>query len=520
MNKFRTSCFFTAILLFALTFQARAQWNTVMTTWDGSSYPNATGQQTSSVSAINDDAFVALVIRPSILSRANAFDDVNILKDSCTCNYLVGYGNATDTSGRKDIIDYGTAGTLFSRWVSGFDEIALFRAYKVFATPDSFVYVANNDPDHNILVFKLTKDSVMTTDYRMMTGTADIQGLSVDNNGYVYVCAVTGTTENTEEVKVFKGIKAAGTGWLTTYDDQPVQTIDLPEGVYRGLAASRDGKQLFISNMTDRTVSRYLGTPTTGYVKDTKFSFGLTLADTISTTAYDTLGSIHWDVMKPLGMDYLDGNNILFVTASRWLGFAIKTHNNTSAYTCSKLFMLNPTNGARLDSIDIADYYYVNSDTTGLSRGYTTAINGPNIHIAGYASTYDVSVSPAKNIFTQSMYGWAVEKWVYKGTLPTINLVGVAKISSGVPERWSLAQNYPNPFNPTTNFRFDVGVASQVTLTVYDALGRQLETIVNQTMQPGSYTATWNALPYSSGIYFYKLQAGSFNETKRMVLMK
>jgi hypothetical protein len=145
-------------------------------------------------------------------------------------------------------------------------------------------------------------------------------------------------------------------------------------------------------------------------------------------------------------------------------------------------------------------------------------INGPDVHIAGYASTYDVSVTPAKNMYTQSMFGWAVEKWTYKGTLPTLN--GVAKISSDLPERWSLAQNYPNPFNPTTNFRFDVGVASQVTLTVYDALGRQLETIVNQTMQPGTYSATWNALPYSSGVYFYKLQAGSFNETKRMVLMK
>jgi hypothetical protein len=518
MNKFRTSCFFTVALLLALTFQSKAQWKTVLTTWDGDSYPAATCQQTASVSAINDNAFVALVIRPSILSRANAYDDVNILQDSCTCNYLVGYGNATDTSGRKGFYSYAMATGMYMKWVSGFDEIAMFRAYKVFATPDSFIYVANNDPDHNILVFKMTKDTIVTTDYRMTTGTADIQGLSVDNNGYVYVCAVTGTTANTKEVKVFKGIKAAGTSWLTTYNDQPVQTIDLPVGVYRGLTTSGDGKQIFVSSMTDRSVVRYLGGPTAGYTKDTKFNFQLTIADTISTTAYDTLGSLHWDVMKPLGMDYLDGNNILFVTASRWLGFAIKTHNATSAYTCSKLFMLNPSTGARLDSLDIADYYYVNSDTIALNRSYTTVINGPDVHIAGYASTYDVSVTPAKNMYTQSMFGWAVEKWTYKGTLPTLN--GVAKISSDLPERWSLAQNYPNPFNPTTNFRFDVGVASQVTLTVYDALGRQLETIVNQTMQPGTYSATWNALPYSSGVYFYKLQAGSFNETKRMVLMK
>jgi hypothetical protein len=334
----------------------------------------------------------------------------------------------------------------------------------------------------------------------------------------VYVCAVTGTAANTKEIKIFKGIKATGSTWSTTYDEQPVQSIDLPVGVYRGIAVSRDGKQVFVSCMTDRSVYRYVGSPTTGYTKDPKFTFQLTKADTIPGSAYDTLGATTWDLSKPLGMGYLDANNILFVATARWLGYSIKTHNATSAYTHSKLFMLNGSTGARYDSLDIADYYYVNSDSTGLNRSYTTQICGPVVHIAGYASTYDVSVTDKKNLYTQSMYCWSVEKWVYKGTLKVFS--GVEKISANVPEQWSLAQNYPNPFNPTTSFKFNVGATQHVTLTVYDALGRQLETLVNDTMQPGTYNATWNAAQYSSGVYFYRLQSGSFSETKRMTLVK
>jgi len=501
-------------MLLTLTATTTAQWATQFATQDDT--PNGTGHQTISVGVINDNAFVALVERPGPLVEGNytLYDDVNYTKDSCIGNYLVGYANATDFTGRIDRIPYGSAATLglFSKWVSGFDEVPLYRAYKIFATPDSLVYVANNDPDHNILVFKLTPDSVLSTDYRMITGTDDIMGITVDDNGYVYVCAVSGTTSNTKEIKIYKGIKTVGTAWGTTYDDSPIQTIDLPTGVYRGLTTSGDGTQLFVSSMTDGAVYRYAGGPTKGYTKDPGFSFATTLADTIPGTMYDVAS---WDVGKPLGMAYLKDNNLLFVACSRWLGHLIQTHTLVDAcYSYSKIFVLNPKTGARMDSLDIAQYYY------NLTGSYTTQLFSDTAHAAGYTSTYDVGFSEKKNMFTQSMYSWVVERWHYTGTLPTVIINSVGKLSAGDPERWALAQNYPNPFNPTTSFRFDVGAASNVTLTVYDALGRQLETIVNQTMQPGSYTATWNALPYSSGVYFYKLQAGSFTETKRMVLMK
>jgi hypothetical protein len=102
----------------------------------------------------------------------------------------------------------------------------------------------------------------------------------------------------------------------------------------------------------------------------------------------------------------------------------------------------------------------------------------------------------------------------------TIGPVGIIQISSEIPEKFSLSQNYPNPFNPSTKINFDIAVSGNVKLTVIDMLGREVSTLVNSKMEPGTYTADFNAEGLTSGVYFYRLEKGSFIETKRMVLMK
>lgn len=98
--------------------------------------------------------------------------------------------------------------------------------------------------------------------------------------------------------------------------------------------------------------------------------------------------------------------------------------------------------------------------------------------------------------------------------------VGINQISSNVPERFSLSQNYPNPFNPSTKIAFNVPVKGYVTLKVYDALGQEVATLVNQNLSVGEYAYDFNASVLSSGIYFYTLKGENFVETKKMVLIK
>lgn len=101
-------------------------------------------------------------------------------------------------------------------------------------------------------------------------------------------------------------------------------------------------------------------------------------------------------------------------------------------------------------------------------------------------------------------------------------VVGLNQISSEIPAEFSLSQNYPNPFNPTTKIKFAISGSSvaQTFLSVYDILGYEIVVLVNQQLQPGSYEADWNAATYPSGVYFYKLEAGKYTETKKMVLIK
>ncbi|HTR82739.1 MAG TPA: T9SS type A sorting domain-containing protein [Bacteroidota bacterium] len=88
------------------------------------------------------------------------------------------------------------------------------------------------------------------------------------------------------------------------------------------------------------------------------------------------------------------------------------------------------------------------------------------------------------------------------------------------PINFMLGQNYPNPFNPSTQIQFAVPHAGPVSLKVYDVLGREVATLVDQELAASSYSVTWNAGSAASGVYFYRLVARSYSETKRMVLMK
>ena len=90
---------------------------------------------------------------------------------------------------------------------------------------------------------------------------------------------------------------------------------------------------------------------------------------------------------------------------------------------------------------------------------------------------------------------------------------------------YELSQNYPNPFNPVTTFRYDLPENSHVNITIYDMLGRQVRTLVNQTQDAGYRSVIWNATndygkPVSAGVYLYQIQAGEFRQTKKMVLLK
>jgi hypothetical protein len=101
-----------------------------------------------------------------------------------------------------------------------------------------------------------------------------------------------------------------------------------------------------------------------------------------------------------------------------------------------------------------------------------------------------------------------------------INKLIVQSSHSSTPVKYSLDQNFPNPFNPVTTIKFSIANSGVVTLKVFDILGREVATLLNEEKPAGNYEVEFNASELASGIYFYKLQSGNYVETKKMILMK
>ena len=141
---------------------------------------------------------------------------------------------------------------------------------------------------------------------------------------------------------------------------------------------------------------------------------------------------------------------------------------------------------------------------------------------------------------TVTLLGCVINGVVYGDTS---TLVGINPISSEVPDKFMLYQNYPNPFNPTTKIKFDIpninppftghplgqgGQRGLTSLKVYDILGREVATLVNDNLTSGTYEVEWDASNYASGVYFYKIEirdaetssALYFSETKKLILLK
>jgi len=88
------------------------------------------------------------------------------------------------------------------------------------------------------------------------------------------------------------------------------------------------------------------------------------------------------------------------------------------------------------------------------------------------------------------------------------------------PKRYNLSQNYPNPFNPTTNIEYSIPEQSYVELKIYDVLGNEVASLVNTTQEAGKYDIKFDASGLSSGLYIYKLNAGNFTSSRKMMLLK
>ena len=201
------------------------------------------------------------------------------------------------------------------------------------------------------------------------------------------------------------------------------------------------------------------------------------------------------------------------------------------------------------DEIFVATYgnglYYSNDDGATFNRQaavnaeyiYAITIDGNNVFASAWNGGIYLYQTATEMTWSQlGMVGFGISSMMidknvlYVGTADgklykNVNPITEVKGTTGLNYSFTLEQNYPNPFNPSTIIKYSVAEASNVKLTVYDILGKEVVTLVNSNQNAGNYQLVWNATDnlgrkVASGIYFYSIEAGKFNKTNKMILMK
>lgn len=446
---------------------------------------NYTGYNTLAVAVVGEDAFVAVVNR----SSRNA-------------HYLVGYRNASHLDGRLGIYGYGGDNADFQMlWVINFDQESLFDVNDLVVNGD-IIYVANNDTvNHSILAFELKEDSIYSYPQRFITGTDYLRAIDMDESGRIFVLKG-GDTTTAASVLILDDPNQSP-AWSTSGKNGTIlKEFSLDNiGDVRGLAVNSDGTIIYVSYWEENKIDCYIGDPVSGYTLNNDFNFEVSNTYQ-STNSFLSVG--------PHGLNFMPDKNILFVTHDTDLVTG-------DGYEYGRIYLVNPNSGEVIDTINVAEW----NASTHIDGKY----NDPDSlgRSSGYASVVSVDFDENYNAYSQSYYGWAIDKWLYSDILPTIDItiVSVEKIDSKIPDNFTLKQNYPNPFNPTTTIEFSVNDNKNISLQIYSVTGELVSNLIsNEFYSKGNYKITLDGSKLSSGTYFYKLSNGVNTLTKKMILIK
>jgi hypothetical protein len=255
-----------------------------------------------------------------------------------------------------------------------------------------------------------------------------------------------------------------------------------------------------------------------------------------------TNDGINWSTVHTSSQTVFVKDNYVYLYGN---GIYISSNNGANWSSVNYSVVCLATNGVELyagtssgEVLKSTDNGYTFTPTTSFGGDaiFSIVAVGSNVVAASYTGS-GIFVSTNKgNTWTQKNDGFtgfiSIKKiiyhngYIFAGLTNTIwrrpfsELVSIPSISTEIPSSFSLSQNYPNPFNPMTNVKFSIINSGDVKFVVYDIQGREVQTLVNERLQPGTYETTFDGSALSSGVYYYKLISGNYAFTKKMVLLK
>jgi hypothetical protein len=361
------------------------------------------------------------------------------------------------------------------------------------------------------------------------------RSIAVDGSGNVYV---TGWSQGIGTGYDYATIKYNSSGvqqWVQRYngpgngdDSAHSITVDISGNVYI------TGGSMGSGTRDDYATVKYNSSGIQQWVA--RYNGSLDSSDVASSIKVDGLGNVYVTGASVVNNTSFDYSTIKYNSSGvqQWV----------SKYNGPKHVM--GRFGNSMLAIDSLGDSYVGacSRGSGTALGYATIkynSSGVQQWIQTYygpadsALAFSIAVDGSANVYVSGTSVGIGTGYDYT-TIKYSQSIGIQNISTEIPSAYSLSQNYPNPFNPITKIRFEIpslegyGISRGVgllKLTVYDVMGREVTTLVNEQLKPGTYEVDWDASNYTSGVYFYKLivrQAGSstgdFVETKKMILIK
>ncbi|MBE2218814.1 MAG: SBBP repeat-containing protein [Ignavibacteria bacterium] len=450
----------------------------------------------------------------------NAFDLPNALKiDNFGNVYLTGMASFTDSGGDIVTIKYTSTGdTAWVRRYNGSQNIG-DEASSISLDSLGNVYVGgystNTGNGSDATLLKYNSSGVLLFAKTINSGLSQVDNcldINIDNLFNIYMAGYSGSTNGGNDFWVAKLNLNGDTLWTKTFN---------------GSANASDfAKKIRVDNSGNIYAVGYLSNISTD-------------AD-IFAVKINSSGVLQWsktyngpgnDTDEPNDMA-VDNDQNVYIT-----GRTTVTGANTDIITM-KLAPTGDTSWVRIfggssNVNDVGNAILVDSDGYVYSGGGIVNANTDMILLKYNSSgtneasftydrgDYDQINSLCKNntneiiaagVLNLSSIDFAVVKL-------NQNITGLVQFGH-IPTIFTLFQNFPNPFNPVTKIRFDIPNSSNIKLTIYDVLGGEIETLVNQQLNAGSYETEWNASGFSSGVYFCKLSADDYSTIKKMTLLK
>jgi len=206
------------------------------------------------------------------------------------------------------------------------------------------------------------------------------------------------------------------------------------------------------------------------------------------------------------------GNNILAANANGvWFSSNHGINWQLTSLITPRVYAFVVYNDKVIAGTDTGIYVSTNNGLNWVSNNY--GMPNPTVVLSMHLNNYNNKLYIG--VFGQSIWSRNISE-----------LLGVLNISTEIPSKYSLEQNYPNPFNPITNFKFSMLYSGDVKIVVYDIQGREVQTLVNERLNSGTYEVKFDAhhggssRELTSGVYFYRMVTKGFTETKRMIIIK